>query len=100
MSSFKFPFNKQLIWDYELPPDADENEPFKRWYLGRVLTRGNAHDLKEVGFTTIYAYLPVLHLPSAIRQFWEWYFSLPHVQRRYGHINRVSEEVVTTNWSK
>jgi len=87
MTLTQFPFNKQLIWDYDLPSNAQENETFRRWYLARVLTRGTSTDLREIGFSTIYIYLPVLQLPPAIRSFCDWYFLLSHVKSLYGHIN-------------
>ena len=34
--------NKKLVWDYDIPDDAQENEAFRRWYITRVLTHGTA----------------------------------------------------------
>jgi len=79
--------NKKLVWDYDIPENAHQDEAFRRWYIARVLTRGNAADLRAVGFDVIFAYLPVLNLPREIHQFWEWYFSLPEVKARYGTPN-------------
>jgi hypothetical protein len=76
--------NPDLVWDYDIPPEAEQDEAFRRWYIARVLTRGRAEDLKAIGFDTIYKYLPSLTLPDEIRHFWEWYFSLPKVRQRYG----------------
>lgn len=97
MTLFQFPYNEQLIWDYDLPPDAQENESFQRWYLARVLMRGSSADLCQIGLSTIYAFLPVLQLPLVIRSFWDWYFELPHVKSRYEHINRFSEDTIATH---
>jgi hypothetical protein len=78
------PVNPNLVWDYQIPKENEQFEAFRRWYVARVLSRGQADDLKSIGFSTIYRYLPALELPAEIRGFWEWYFSLPEVQARYG----------------
>lgn len=69
-----FKINKTLIWDYDFEGKY-ETEEFKKWYLARVLSRGGASDIREMGFETIRDYLPVLNLPGRIRRFWEWYFA-------------------------
>lgn len=86
---YLFPINPNLVWDYDIPPDDNQSEAFRRWYMGRVLSRGSAEDLKAIGFDTIYSYLPVLDLPLEIRHFWEWYFNLPDVKQRYGYTHPV-----------
>ena len=78
------PINPALVWDYEIPPEEEQTEAFQKWYLARMLTRGNSADLRSIGFETIYVSLPSLNLPPAIRRFWEWYFNLPEVKARYG----------------
>ena len=78
------PVNPDLVWDYELPVEGQQDESFRRWYVARVLTRGRAQDLRAIGLQTIYTYLPQLTLPARIRRFGEWYFSLPDVRVRYG----------------
>ena len=78
------PINPALVWDYEIPSEEEQTEAFRRWYLVRVLTRGNSDDLRAIGFETIFDNLPNLNLPPAIRRFWEWYFNLPEVKARYG----------------
>lgn len=85
------PINEKLIWDYDIPPDAQENEAFREWYIGRVLVRGGDNDLRGIGFETIHTYLPRLILPERIREFWEWYFSLPEVEHRYGNLDPIPE---------
>ena len=77
------PVNPALVWDYEIPPEENQTDTFRRWYLSRVLIRGNNADLRAVGLETIYAFLPHLILPAEIRRFWEWYFTLPEVKPRY-----------------
>lgn len=84
------PINKKLVWDYDIPEDAQENEDFLRWYLARVLTRGTSEDLRAIGFATIHSYLPDLNLPPDIRGFWLWYFGQPEVRQRYGLTDPIS----------
>ena len=36
-----FPINNKLVWDYDIPEDAQTNEAFREWYVKRVLTLGN-----------------------------------------------------------
>lgn len=85
------PINPDLVWDYDIPLDAEQSEAFRRWYIARVLSRGRAKDLKAVGLKTIYRYFPGLNLPPEIRRFWEWYFSLPEVRQRYGDTHPSTE---------
>ncbi len=33
------PVNPALVWDYEIPPEEEQTDAFRRWYLARVLTR-------------------------------------------------------------
>jgi len=84
------PVNPALVWDYEIPPEEEQTDAFRMWYLARVLTRGSSEDLRAIGFKTIYCYLPHLVLPAAIRRFWEWYFNLPDVKARYGTTDALS----------
>ena len=85
------PINEKLVWDYDIPDDAQENEAFREWYVARVLSRGRDDDLRAIGFQTIYDYLPRLLLPRKIREFWEWYFGQPKVQARYGNLDSLSK---------
>ncbi|MFN8488399.1 MAG: hypothetical protein U0350_12445 [Caldilineaceae bacterium] len=63
------PINPDLVWDYEIPAEADQSDAFRRWYIARVLTRGRTADLKAIGLQTIYNYFPDLRLPPEIYQF-------------------------------
>ena len=47
------PINEKLVWDYDIPENAQQDEAFLRWYLARVLTRGSADDLRAIGIKTI-----------------------------------------------
>lgn len=77
--------NEKLIWDYDFSQEERQGEFFRKWYLARVLSRGGIADIRSVGLEAIRDSLPQLFLPRKIRLFWEWFFSLPEVQRRYGH---------------
>jgi len=81
------PVNPDLVWDYDIPPESQQSEAFRRWYIGRVLARGRAEDVRAIGLDTIYTYLSQLTLPAEIRRFWEWYFGLPEVKKRYAHLD-------------
>lgn len=89
--------NPNLVWDYEIPVEEEQSESFRKWYLARVLSRGNAKDLREVGFETIYKYLPSLNLPTRIRKFWVWYFDLPEIKAKYESTNTLSTSNHTRN---
>ena len=78
------PINPDLVWDYEIPDEKDQDDAFRRWYIARVLTRGRMKDIQDLGLGTIYADLPHLVLPSRVRRFWEWYFSLPDTRIYHG----------------
>ena len=78
------PVNADLVWDYDVPEAAHQDEGFRRWYIARVLTRGRSEDIRSLGLDTIRAYLKHLVLPPRIRRFWEWYLSLPDVRERHG----------------
>ncbi|RLD05014.1 MAG: hypothetical protein DRI32_04730 [Chloroflexi bacterium] len=82
--------NPNLVWDYDIPTEDEQTEAFRKWYLARVLSRGNADDLREVGIDLIYDYFPSLKLPAKIRNFWGWYFELPEVKAQYGATHTIS----------
>jgi hypothetical protein len=81
------PINPDLVWDYDIPDDFEQDEAFRRWYVARVLTRGRMEDIRNLGLRTIYAYLPHLVLPERIRRFWQWYFDQPDVRARHGLVD-------------
>mgnify|MGYP000143908874 CR=1 FL=1 len=80
--------NKEYVWYYDLEKIDTESDAFKKGYIAQILVRGLMNDLKDIGFETIYEYLPALTIPLQIREFWEWYFSLPDVKVKYEHINQ------------
>lgn len=83
--------NRNLIWDYDVPPPKRRDAYFKRWYIARVLTRGGPKDLRAIGKKAIRAYLPILDIPERIRRFWEWYFQNPHHDRRSRHSHAIPD---------
>jgi len=60
--------NKGLLWDYDFAPDEIQQESFFIWYLGRLLERGTATEVKRVPFQVIAQYLDRLHISSRIRR--------------------------------
>jgi len=70
-----FIVNKSLIWDYDFSEEDYGTEEFRRFYVGRVLTRGSDADLRAIGLETVRRYLPDLDIPREKREFWEWYFA-------------------------
>lgn len=93
MSEPNFPIevNPELVWDYEIPPQHEQTDAFRRWYIARVFARGRIADLEMIGLPAIYHYWPTLQLPKAIHQFWHWYLNLPEIQQRYGSFDLISK---------
>jgi len=87
----KFLINKKLIWDYDFEGKYDTEE-FKKWYIARVLTRGTAKDIRDIGLETIKRHLPSLNLPEKIRKFWSWWF-------KYANTHKISRKITERNFS-
>ena len=81
--------NEKLLWDYDIPADAESNEAFLELYIKRVLTHGTLDDIRAVGLSIIHKYIPRLFLPQDIHEFWYWYFTLPNIRERYGDIDPI-----------
>jgi hypothetical protein len=79
--------NPDLVWDYDIPDDSEQDEAFRQWYVARVLTRGRMEDIRSLGLRTIYVYLPHLILPERIRRFWQWYLDQPDLRARHGLVD-------------
>ncbi len=45
------PINEKLVWDYDIPDDAQENEAFREWYVTRVLTTERMPTCAPIGFS-------------------------------------------------
>lgn len=65
--------NPALLWDYDFTPQEMQEESFLVWYLGRLLERGTAAEVKQVPPEIIARYLDRLSISQAVRRFWEWY---------------------------
>lgn len=65
--------NPGLLWDYDFSTEDYQTERFFIWYLGRLLERGTAEEVKRVPLPIIAQYLDQLSIPSGIRRFWKWY---------------------------
>ncbi len=80
----KLKINRHLLWNVDLSKVDLSSEAFLRHYVARVLSHGTAEDIRQIGIPLIRKYLPDLALPRAIQWFWEWYFSQPESEARYG----------------
>ncbi|MDZ7363029.1 MAG: hypothetical protein ONB46_20255 [candidate division KSB1 bacterium] len=65
--------NPALLWDYEFSPTEMGEESFLVWYLGRLLERGTAAEVKRLPIEVIARYLNRLSISRRVRRFWEWY---------------------------
>jgi hypothetical protein len=65
--------NKALLWDYNFSPEEIHEERFFIWYLGRLLERGTAVEVKRLPREVIARYLDRLSISHRVRRFWEWY---------------------------
>lgn len=65
--------NPVLLWDYHFTPEEMQHESFFVWYLGRLLERGTAAEVKHIPRDVVARYLDRLHVSTRIRRFWEWY---------------------------
>ncbi len=61
------------MWDYDFLPEEIQHESFFVWYLGRLLERGTAAEIKSIPKEIIAHYLDRLSLSRRVRRFWEWY---------------------------
>lgn len=67
--------NPGLLWDHEFSPEEILQEPFFVWYLGRVLERGTAAEIKCIPRAVIAQHLERLRLSQRVRRFWQWYLN-------------------------
>lgn len=65
--------NPSLLWDQDFTPDNYKDEVFFTWYLGRLLERGTAEEVKKIPNTVIARYLNRLRISRRVRRFWQWY---------------------------
>jgi hypothetical protein len=67
--------NPGLLWDCDYTHETVTTEEFLTFYLGRVLERGTAREVKQIPTDVIRNYLDRLTIPNRVRKFWEWYLS-------------------------
>jgi hypothetical protein len=67
--------NPALLWDYDFSPEQMQEENFFIWYLGRLLDRGTAAEVKRIHLEVIARYLEHLSIPRRVRRFWQWYLN-------------------------
>ena len=67
--------NPGLLWDYNFSPTEIEQENFFIWYLGRLLERGTAAEVKRIPTEVVARYLERLSIPRRVRRFWQWYLN-------------------------
>lgn len=65
--------NTALLWDQDFTPDKYMDEVFFTWYLGRLLERGTAEEVKKIPKTIIARYLDRLRISHRVRRFWQWH---------------------------
>ena len=65
--------NPGLLWDHDFSPTDIQQERFLIWYLGRVLERDTAAEVKRIPREVIAQYLDRLSLSQRVRRFWQWY---------------------------
>jgi hypothetical protein len=52
-----------------------QEENFFIWYLGRLLDRGTAAEVKRIPTEVVAQYLERLSIPRRVRRFWQWYLN-------------------------
>ncbi|MFQ5651596.1 MAG: hypothetical protein ACE5IY_16795 [bacterium] len=65
--------NPSLLWDQDFTPDKYMDEVFFIWYLGRLLERGTAEEVKKISKAVVARYLDRLRISRPVRRFWQWY---------------------------
>ncbi|MDQ7054096.1 MAG: hypothetical protein Q9P14_14880 [candidate division KSB1 bacterium] len=65
--------NPALLWDHEFQPHQLRDEEFFIWYLGRLLEKGTAAEVKKIPLKVIGQYLDRLKISRRVRRFWQWY---------------------------
>lgn len=71
-----FAVRRELLWDYDVPADPEHDDGFMALYVGRVLDRGTAEDVRALGLDRIRRYLDVAPARREVIEFWRWYLDL------------------------
>jgi hypothetical protein len=66
---------RELLWDYDVPSQPEADEGFMALYVGRVLDRGTAEDVRALGLRLICRYLDVAPVRREVAEFWRWWLS-------------------------
>ncbi len=70
--------NRSLIWDYDFSERDYKTEAFEEWYLGRVLSKGSAGDIRDAGGReAVRRHFAKLHLPIEVERLWSWHLGIP-----------------------
>jgi hypothetical protein len=64
---------RHLLWNYDVPPDPEHDEAFLALYVGRVLDRGTAEDVRTLGLDLVRRFLDVAPARREVIEFWRWY---------------------------
>ena len=73
---FNITVNPGLLWDYDFSKEKLQSEEFFTFYLGRLLERGTAEEVRGIPPHVITQYLHRIALPNRVRKFWEWYLTV------------------------
>jgi hypothetical protein len=73
----------ELVWDHEIPADPEADEGFVVFYVGRVLDRGTAEDVRALGLERIRKFLDVAPARREVIDFWRWW--LERRERKNGN---------------
>lgn len=66
---------REMMWDYPVPEDPESDDTFMALYVGRVLDRGTAEDVRALGLETIRRYLDVAPARREVIEFWRWWLA-------------------------
>jgi len=82
---------RELVWDYPIPAEPERDDGFRALYVGRVLDRGTAADVRSLGLPLIRRLLDVAPCRREVLEFWRWWFAASGSQ--HGDPDRSTAEV-------
>jgi hypothetical protein len=68
-----FNVRRELVWDYPIPSDPERDEAFVALYVGRVLDRGGADDVRALGTELIRKHIDAAPARREVLDFWRWW---------------------------
>jgi hypothetical protein len=86
---------RELVWDHDIPSEPERDEGFMTFYVGRVLERGTAEDVRALGLDRIRKYLAQAPLPRQVLDFWHWW--LDYRERIDGDSHTGSEDLSSSS---